>query len=347
MNKWGAVTRLGEIEGGKLKTDFDERYRPIFITKNAKMLEILASVEQIAKTDASVIISGESGTGKDVIARIIHYGSLRKNNSFTALNCGAIPRELVESELFGHEKGAFTGAHEKKRGSFEMAHKGTLFFDEIGEMPLEIQVKLLRAVEMHTFRRVGGSEEHNVDIRFISATNRNLREAIKKNDFREDLYYRLGVMELYVPPLRERKDDIPLLIEYFLDFFSKKYQLEEKSISKSCMQSLHSYDWPGNVRELRNVVERMIILSNGEEEMSCDHLPHRMDDQGADRVVQGMQSADSEIVIPAGSTLQKAEEILIMRTLRSVGNNISEAARILGVSRKTVHNKLNRMKSEN
>lgn len=342
MNKWGAVNRLAEVDASR-NSEIDERYRPIFITKNPRMLDILSSVEQIAKTDASVIISGESGTGKDVIARIIHFGSERKNNSFTALNCGAIPRELVESELFGHEKGAFTGAHEKKKGSFELAHKGTLFFDEIGEMPLDIQVKLLRAVEMNTFRRVGGSEEHNVDIRFISATNRNLREAIKNNDFREDLYYRLGVMELYVPPLRERKDDLPLLINYFLEFFCSKYKIAKKSISKECMSNLHNYNWPGNVRELRNVVERMIILSNGKNEMNCDHLPHRMDDRPSGKAVQNMQTADGEIVIPAGSSLQQAEEILIKKTLESVDHNISEAARILGVSRKTVHNKLNRM----
>lgn len=240
-----------------------EKGKPVFITQNQVMKELLAKIKLIAKTKATLLITGENGTGKEVMASLVHYFSSRSDHEMVAVNCGAIPSDLVESELFGHEKGAFTGASEKKKGCFELADKSTLFLDEIGEMPKEMQVKLLRAVELQSFRRVGGKEEIDVDVSIVSATNKVLIDEVKSGNFREDLYYRLNVIELYIPPLRNRREDIPLLISYFISHFADIYEIDPIEFSDECMAIFKAYDWPGNVRELKNIVERCVVLCEG------------------------------------------------------------------------------------
>jgi transcriptional regulator with PAS, ATPase and Fis domain len=246
------------------------------------------------------------------------------------VNCAALPKDVIENELFGHEKGAFTGALPKKAGCFELADGGTLFLDEIAEMTTETQAKLLRAIELQGFRRLGGKEEINVNVRTIAATNKNVSAALKSRELREDLYYRLSVIEIFIPPLRERKEDIALLAEHFLSLFSEKYGKPRQHFSDECLEMLIAYEWPGNVRELKNVVERSVVICQNEV-LSPQALPER---------ISAQQSIPSNITIPLGSSAQVAERMLILQTLASVGNNKSKAARILGVSRKTLHNKL-------
>lgn len=320
---------------GKSKNSNLEEFKPVLVTQNPVMEDLLKTVNQVARTNASILITGESGTGKEVIAQLVHFNSKRKNNAFIAVNCGAIPKDIIESELFGHEKGAFTGALSRKEGCFEMANKGTLFFDEIAEMSPDMQVKLLRAVEVSAFRRVGGSEEVNVDVRLVAATNKNLKTGMEDGLFREDLFYRLSVMELYIPPLRQRKDDIPLLAEYFLSLYLNKYDVPHKKLSDDCMNMMMMYDWPGNVRELRNVMERLVIVCP-DEIIKPQCLPSRISK------FKKVVNVRGNIQIPLGSSIEEAEKTIITHTLASVDNNISEAARVLGVSRKTLHNKLNR-----
>jgi DNA-binding NtrC family response regulator len=291
---------------------------------------IRSAINLVAKSQTPVLITGESGTGKEVIARLIHLQSNRMDKPLVAVNCAALPRDVIENELFGHERGAFTGALIKKAGCFELADKGTLFFDEIAEMSSETQAKLLRAIELQRFRRLGGKEEVNVDVRTIAATNRNVSGALKSREFREDLYYRLSVIEIYIPPLRERKEDIPLLVEHFLSFFSEKYGKPRQEFSDECLEMLIAYEWPGNVRELKNVVERSVVICQNEV-IGPESLPERLSPQ---------QPVRSHITIPVGSSTHEAERLLILQTLASVGNNKSKAARILGLSRKTLHNKL-------
>ncbi|MGM0588449.1 MAG: sigma-54 interaction domain-containing protein [Bacteroidota bacterium] len=316
--------------------------KPVFITKNPVMKDLLHKIKLVAPTKATVLITGENGTGKEVLARLVHYHSNRSNKPMVDVNCGAIPSELVESELFGHEKGAFTGAHARKEGCFELADKGTLFLDEIGETTMSTQVKLLRVVEMSSFRRVGGKEEITVDVRLISATNKILIDQVKSESFREDLFYRLNVIELYVPPLRHRKEDIPLLVDYYANHFANLYRIPGVEFSAECMDLFMEYDWPGNVRELRNVVERSVVLSEGEE-IYADVLPQRIS-----KVSSTVSSPDAErnfknfIQIQIGTSLEEVERKLIEQTLHSVNNNKTEAARILGFARKTLHNKLDK-----
>lgn len=247
----------GEVEREK------QNDKPLFITANSNMLALLQKVELIAKTKVTLLITGENGTGKEILARLFHYHSSRSKKRMVSVNCGAIATDLVESELFGHEKGAFTGAISQKSGCFELADKGTLFLDEIGEMPLGSQVKLLRAVELGSFRRVGGKEEIHVDVTLVSATNKILSDQVKSGSFREDLYYRLNVIELYIPPLRHRKEDIELLIKFYNEYYSNQYQLEKIEFDNECKDMLLSYDWPGNIRELKNLVERSVVLFGG------------------------------------------------------------------------------------
>lgn len=323
--------------------------QPLFITQNSMMLELLEKIKLVAKTTATVMITGENGTGKEVLAQLLNHYSNRAKKLMFAINCGAIPTELVESELFGHEKGAFTGASVKKEGCFELADGGTLFLDEIGEMPLNIQVKLLRAVEMGTFRRVGGKQEIQVNVRLISATNKILFNQVKSGCFREDLYYRLNVIELFVPPLRHRKDDIGLLTEYFLNHFTASYGIEKIGIHKECMELFMAYDWPGNVRELKNIIERAVVFSDGHL-ITVDMLPAHI--KGVDEQNQTTSydlAIDYEEVmqIPIGASLEEIERRVIKQTLHSVDNNKTEAAKILGFARKTLHNKLDKYKEIN
>jgi DNA-binding NtrC family response regulator len=320
--------------------------KPFFVTQNAIMQDLLEKIKLVAKTKASVLITGENGTGKEVLAQLLSYHSNRSRKNMVAINCGAIPTELVESELFGHEKGAFTGANSKKEGCFELANNGVLFLDEIGEMPLGVQVKLLRAVELGSFRRVGGKSEIQVDLRIISATNKVLLDQVKSGSFREDLYYRLNVVELYVPPLRHRKDDIPSLAEYFLNHFTASYEIEKVGINKECMELFIGYDWPGNVRELRNVIERAVVFSGGRL-ITADLLPANItkNKEPKDSLEPPSDYEDERIVkIPIGMSLEEIERRIIKQTLLSVDNNKTEAAQILGFARKTLHNKLDKYK---
>ena len=300
------------------------------VGQSPAICEIRSAINLVAKSQTPILITGESGTGKEVIAGLIHFQSNRADKPFIAVNCAALPKDVIENELFGHEKGAFTGALLKKAGCFELADDGTLFFDEIAEMSSETQAKLLRAIELQRFRRLGGKEEVHVNVRPIAATNKNISAALKSRELREDLYYRLSVIEIFIPPLRERKEDISLLVEHFLSFFSDKYGKPQQRFSDDCLEMLIAYEWPGNVRELKNVVERSVVICQNEI-IGSEALPERLSPQ---------QAVRSHITIPVGSSAHEAERLLILQTLASVGNNKSKAARILGVSRKTLHNKL-------
>lgn len=320
--------------------------KPVFITEDPVMKKLYEKIKKIAKTDTTALITGESGTGKEVISRMIHYESDRNGKTFMAENCASIPESIIESELFGHEKGAFTGAEKTKKGCFELADEGTLFLDEIGEMGLDIQAKLLRAVEYKTFRRVGGSEEIETDARIIAATNKDMSEAIEKGEFRKDLFYRLSVIELHVPPLRERKADIPLLADHFLEEFSDKHGVPKKELSDRSLDLLVNYHWPGNVRQLRNTIERCVILCQ-EGMITSQHIPKEIlesvdGDLKHVSVGDNNQNDPNQINLSVGLSMEEVERIFIGRTLDSVDNNKSKAAKILGVSRTTLHNKLDK-----
>lgn len=323
--------------------------KPVFITRDPKMERLYKQIERIATTEASVLITGDSGTGKEVVFRLIHAKSHRRQRPFVALNCAAIPKEMVESELFGHERGAFTGAVKRKKGCFELADKGTLFLDEIAEMELGIQVKLLRAVEYKAFRRLGGSEEVETDVRIVAATNKDMTEALENEEFRKDLFYRLSVVELHIPPLRERKVDIPLLARYFMQVFSTKYHTPVKQFSDDCISCFLEYEWPGNVRELRNTIERCVIMCPNDTITTAHITPHIaksggkcQDDIYDTDTYKSTNGGIDRINIPVGTTIREAERKLIDKTLSSVNYNKSEAARILGFSRATLHNKLDK-----
>jgi len=294
-------------------------------------------IEQAAPTNASMLISGESGTGKELIAQTIHELSPRQPFPFVAINCAAIPETLLESEIFGHEKGAFTGAHDRRTGVFELAHRGTLFLDEIAEMQPATQVKLLRVLQERTFRRLGGRQEQSVDVRVIAATNMNPLDACRNGKLREDLYYRLNVFNLDLPPLRERRDDIPLLVQTFLNEFNRVNNKSVRAVDQDAMYVLEHFPWPGNIRELRNVIERATILAEGEF-IEVKHLPPTL-------VSKGEESLPTLTLSP-GTTVDEAERRLIILTLEHCRNNKTRAAEVLGISLKTLHNKLNRMKEE-
>jgi DNA-binding NtrC family response regulator len=291
-------------------------------------------IEQVAPTRASVLITGESGTGKEVVARSLHSLSPRAKNPFVALNCAAMPESLMESELFGHEKGAFTGALERRAGCFELAHQGTLLLDEIGEMPVGTQAKLLRVLEDGRVRRLGAKTEMSVDVRILAATNRNLEDAIAKGTFREDLFYRLNVFRLELAPLRERLDDLPLLCETLIGQMNQKHDTRVTGIDEGAALALRRRTWPGNIRELRNVLERATILA-GEGLIRTAHLPP------APGGPAQTTAADPEaIVIRVGTTVEEAEKALILKTLEHAQNSKTRAAEILGISVKTMHNKM-------
>ncbi len=302
-----------------------------FVGNSAAMNEIYELIKLLAASDASVLITGESGTGKELVARTIHELSVRAKNPFIAINAAAIPEDLMESEIFGHEKGAFTGAAAIRAGCFELADHGVLLLDEIAEMPLALQPKLLRVLEDGRVRRLGGREEFRFDVRVLAATNRDPRESVKAGNLREDLYYRLNVFTVKVPPLRSRKEDLPLLAQHFITEFNRKHGTSVQALRDDTLQILDSYHWPGNVRELRNVVERAVILARGEW-IGPSHLPPYIQEPGID--------SGSKIVLPLGITAAEAEKELILKTLEQTGNNKAEAARQLGLDVKTIRNKL-------
>ncbi len=302
-----------------------------FIGKSKPMREVYDLIMSIGSTDASVIITGESGTGKELAAQTIHKLSSRSAGPFVAINAAAIPENLMESEIFGHEKGAFTGAVGSRAGCFEMANRGTLFMDEIAEMPLALQPKLLRVLEDRRVRRLGGSQEFTVDVRVLAATNREPREAVERGRLREDLFYRLNVFTVALPPLRERRADVPLLAQSFIREFNQKHKAHVEAVREEAMEVLTAYSWPGNVRELRNIMERAVILSKGEW-IEPSHLPAYL--------INTRSEVAAKIVLPPGVTAADAERELILRTLKRTGNNKAEAARQLGLDVKTIRNKL-------
>jgi len=313
-------------ENISLHRRLEERYRfENIIAKSPKMQQVIEVIKVVAKSNATVLITGETGTGKELVARATHSQSYRKDKPFVAVSCAALPESLLESELFGHEKGSFTGAYTQKKGKFEVANRGTLFLDEIGEMSANIQVHLLRVLEEKEFTRVGGNEVIKVDVRVISATNKDVKEAVAKGQFREDLYYRLNVVNIELPPLRERREDILLLAQHFLKKFGVENQKGITGFSPEATDFLLKYEWPGNVRELENAIERAVILAKNPLIEVAD-LPQ--------------ESLTLTHSAPPGKNLGEVEKNHILNILDETGGNYSEAARILGISRMTLYKKI-------
>lgn len=323
-------------ENVRLKEELGHKYTfSNIVGQGAKMQEILASVERVAPTRTTVLLCGESGVGKDLIARAIHHHSPRDKHPFVKINCTAIPENLMESELFGYEKGAFTGAAQAKPGKFEQADTGTVFLDEIGDVPPSIQVKLLRVLQEREFERLGSNKTRSIDVRVIAATNVDLQRAIEEGNFREDLYYRLNVFPMTIPPLRERREDIPFLAEHFLARFAALHGRGPLTLSAAAQSKLVQYDWPGNVRELENVMERALVLASGDElredDIRLDHAPRRG---------SGGAGVNGDGFLPEGVTLDQHEQQLIREALRRAGGNKSQAARLLGLSRNALRYRL-------
>lgn len=324
-----------KAENLKLKFEIDSRFdRQQIIGNGPAMTALLETVSQVAPSEATVLITGASGTGKELVAGAIHHNSPRRDGPFVKINCAAISENLLESEMFGHEKGAFTGADRRKEGRFVQADRGSLFLDEVSEMPLGMQVKLLRVLQERELTRVGGEAIINVDVRVIAATNRNLEKMVAAGEFRQDLYYRLNVVELNVPTLAHRREDIPLLAQSFLEHFSTKNHKEIKGFSPQAMNVLVRYDWPGNVRELMNAVERAVVLAR-DVYLDTGDLPVKRQAGG-----EAPAAAGPLPFIPENMPLEEVEKVSILQTLKAVGGNKSEAARRLGITRKTLHKKL-------
>ena len=318
--------RTLELENKALKQDLTEKWR--LIGNSPKMKQLSEQVDMAAKSNSRVLILGESGAGKELVAHTLHGNSNRAGKSFIEMNCAAIPQELIESELFGHEKGSFTGAFERKKGKFELADEGTLFLDEVGDMSLSTQAKVLRVIETQEFQRVGGSKNIKVDVRIISATNKDLSEEVKKGAFREDLLYRLNVIPISLPPLRERKEDIPELVDYFLGYFAVAYGQKPKKITPDGIKMLEVYDWPGNIRELRNIIERLVIMT-----------PSNV--VTARNIILGEATRSDYFTF---STLKEARESFekdfIIKKLEENNWNISKTAEILDIERSNLHRKI-------
>lgn len=321
------VKRLKE-ENIRLKKDLNRCYSfPNIIGESPEMKKVFSLIEKISKSDSTVLIFGESGTGKELIATTIHYQSSRKDKPLIKVNCAALPEGLIESELFGHEKGAFTGAIKRRPGRFELANGGTIFLDEIGDLPLSTQAKLLRVIQERTFERVGGTETLNVDVRVITATNRNLEREVREGRFREDLYYRLNVIPITLPPLRQRREDIPYLIDFFLNKYRNKTSKNVR-FSRDAVDVLLKYDYPGNVRELENIVERCVTLS-ASDIIAKDDLPYFV-----------LKKTDDSRQLSLSDVAAKAEEEYIIKVLKATKGNKTRAAEILGISRKTLWEKI-------
>jgi DNA-binding NtrC family response regulator len=305
------------------------------VGSSREMQEIFHLVEMVAPSTASVLITGESGTGKEMVARTIHDLSPRKSKPFVAINCSAIPETLIESEIFGHEKGAFTGAMERRAGCFELAEEGTLLLDEIGEMPAATQAKLLRVLEDRKLRRLGSKSETPVDVRVLAATNKVPEEAVARGELRGDLYYRLNVFNIHIPPLRDHKEDVPQLVDALLADMNAKHGRSVAGVSDSVLQMFQNYNWPGNVREMRNTLERGVIVCEGAL-VEPRHLPPNFGSGG----VKPIASDGEGIRLEVGTTVGEAEKLLILKTLAANNNNKTRAAEVLGISLKTLHNKL-------
>src|SRR5579862_7784988 len=324
-------------ENRSLREALGKRYsHPNIVARSPKMQEVLALVERVAPTNSTVLLGGESGVGKDLIGRAIHEHSQRSAGPFIKINSTAIPENLLESELFGYEKGAFSGATGSKPGKFELADKGTLFLDEIGDVPGAIQVKLLRVLQDREFERLGGTKTHKVDVRLVAATNRDLRAALEEGTFREDLYYRLNVVAIDIPPLRDHKEDIPPLANYFLERYAKESAKNITAITPEAMKRLVEYHWPGNVRELQNIIERGVALSSG---TTLDAADIYLDDPAKRSSAPG----SSPYVLPSGVTLEQWEDETIREALRHANGNKSQAARALGLSRNALRYRLSKL----
>ncbi len=332
-NALDKLTLEQEIE--ELRNEVESKYSfDTIIGKSSQMNSVFQILRKVITNVSTVLLTGESGTGKELVAKAIHYNGLRKKGPFVAVDCAAIPDTLIENELFGHERGAFTGALIKKIGKFEMANKGTLFLDEIGNLKQDVQAKLLRVLQEFEFERVGSNTKIKVDIRLIAATNADLEKKIREGSFREDLYYRLNVVNITLPPLRDREGDIVILAHRFLEEFNKEYSKSVK-FKRDILDRFLDYRWPGNVRELRNVVQRLVVI-NDTGEIEKEDLSSQFFLQNVPLVCN--------IVMPegvsAGMTLEDMEKVLIKETIRSTNRNLSKTARILGITRKTLHNKL-------
>jgi DNA-binding NtrC family response regulator len=307
------------------------------IGESPAMRQVFETVQQVAPSRVTVLIAGETGTGKELIAKAIHNLSPRKNGAFIAVHAAALPSTLLESELFGHEKGAFTGAVERRIGRFELADGGTLFLDEIGELEPAMQVKLLRVLEERAFERVGGSKTLHVDVRLVAATNRNLKKLVSEGKFRDDLFYRLSVVTVDLPPLRDRRDDIPLLVKAFLDEFGRENNKQVRELTTDALNILRAYDWPGNVRELRNAIEQMVVLARAE----------RLTVRDVPAAIRAGADLSKINVVRAGMTVVDAERQLIAQALTEADGNRTKAAQKLGISRRTLHRKLKKYGLEN
>ncbi len=327
------------IENALLKGCLKEKYRfDNIIGISLGMQKVFELIEKVADTNATTLITGESGVGKELVAKAIHYNSSRKDSPIVIVNCGAIPENLLESELFGYEKGAFTGTYNTKHGKFEVADKGTIFLDEIGDMSLALQVKLLRVLQEKTFERIGGSKTIKVDIRFIAATNRDLEKMVKEGAFREDLYYRLNVVPIHIPPLRERKQDIPLLLNYFLQQSNRLNDASVEEFDENAMEVLLAYDYPGNVRELSNIVERVVVLKK-RGVITIEDLPEKL---------WTFKKTEEHIDIQKGyeTLVTEFEKAIIMKALKETKGVKNKAASILNMNRTTLIEKMKRFKME-
>jgi DNA-binding NtrC family response regulator len=324
-------SRRTEAENENLRQQLDQKYgMENLVGASPPMLQVFDVIRQVAPSRASVLIEGETGTGKELIAHAVHNLSPRKNGPFVPVHAAALPSTLLESELFGHEKGAFTGAVERRAGRFEMADGGTLFLDEVSELEPQMQVKLLRVLEERCFERVGGNKTIEVDVRLVAASNRNLKKLVAEGKFRDDLYYRLGVVTVTLPALRERRDDIPLLVRAFLDEFNAENGKNVTELTGDAMSVLMAYDWPGNVRELRNAIEQMVVLARSE----------RLTVRDVPASIRGAADLSKVSVVRSGMTVEEAERQLILQALKESGQNRTLAARKIGISRRTLHRKL-------
>ena len=336
----GAVATIKDVT-----EEIEPRKREI-VAESGAMRDVLNFVRRVALSEATtVLIEGENGTGKDLIAKTLHYQSVRQAEPFIAINCAAIPETLLESELFGYEKGAFTDARAQKKGIFELADKGTLFLDEIGEIPLMLQAKLLRVLEEQTFRRLGGLKDINVDLRVVAATNKNLREAVKEGAFRQDLFFRLNVIHVVIPPLREHREDVPPLANFFVQHYNRKFKRQIQGVSPETMRLLINYDWPGNVRELRNAIERSMILEDSSFITPASLTVTLSQEAETNIAAAASAGGSSAALFPAripdeGLSLEENERRLLVGALEKTGGNQTQAARLLRITRDTLRYKM-------
>ena len=325
------------LENRTLREQLESMRPHDIIGQSPAIVETLTTIRQAGPSSATVLLSGESGTGKELLARAIHRASPRAEHPFVAVNCAALPEGILESELFGYERGAFTGADRRREGRFEAAHQGTLFMDEVGEMSPSTQVKLLRVLQDGEFERLGSNETLKVDLRLVAATNQDLEQAVKAGKFREDLYYRLNVIHVRIPPLRERSGDIPLLANFFLRRYAKKNDKVVEGVTARAMDAMGNHTWPGNVRELENVIERAVVLSS-DTVIDLDDLPRNL--SGLGKLTSEKTMEGRGVYVPVGTSLEDAERLLLKETLKATGGDKNLAAKLLGVATRTIYRKL-------